>query len=52
MSALRLLIVGSMFSPMVLTGQIAVDNSLTVTELLENVLLGAGVTASNVTFNG
>ncbi|MBP7513174.1 MAG: choice-of-anchor L domain-containing protein [Flavobacteriales bacterium] len=52
MSALRLLLVASLLSPAVLTGQIAVDNSLTVTELLEDVLLGQGVSASNVTFNG
>lgn len=33
-------------------GQIIVDNTLTPEELVQDVLLGAGITASNITFNG
>lgn len=32
--------------------QLTVDNTLTPTQLVQNVLLGGGVTASNITFNG
>ncbi|MEZ4757322.1 MAG: choice-of-anchor L domain-containing protein [Flavobacteriales bacterium] len=35
-----------------LNAQLAIDNSQTPLQLLENVLLGEGVTVSNVTFNG
>ncbi|MBK7297665.1 MAG: choice-of-anchor L domain-containing protein [Flavobacteriales bacterium] len=34
------------------SGQILLDNTLTPEQLVQNVLLGGGVTASNVTFNG
>jgi hypothetical protein len=33
-------------------GQLTVDNTLTPEQLVQNVLLGSGVTISNVTFNG
>ena len=33
-------------------GQITIDNTLTPEELVEQVLLGTGVTVSNITFNG
>lgn len=32
--------------------QLAVDNTLFPTQLVQNVLLGGGVTATNITFNG
>ncbi len=35
-----------------LRAQLAVDNTITVQQLVENVLLGGGVTVSNITFNG
>lgn len=35
-----------------LSAQLVVDNTITAEDLVQNVLLGAGVTVSNVTFNG
>lgn len=32
--------------------QLVVDNTITVSDLVQNVLLGGGVTATNITFNG
>lgn len=34
------------------SAQLTVDNTLTPTQLVQNVLLGGGVTATNITFNG
>jgi gliding motility-associated-like protein len=35
-----------------LRAQLVVDNAITVSDLVQNVLLGGGVTATNITFNG
>ncbi|MBK8340265.1 MAG: choice-of-anchor L domain-containing protein [Flavobacteriales bacterium] len=35
-----------------LRAQLTVDNALTPEQLVQNVLLGGGVTATNITFNG
>ncbi len=42
----------TLLMPIVASAQLTVDNSLTPQQLVENVLLGGGVTVSNVTFNG
>lgn len=39
-------------SILTVNAQLAVDNSITAEDLVQNVLLGAGVTVSNITFNG
>ncbi|MBK6893449.1 MAG: hypothetical protein IPH00_09965 [Flavobacteriales bacterium] len=36
----------------VVQAQLSVNNTVTVQYLVENVLLGGGVTVSNITFNG
>ncbi|MFZ1688562.1 MAG: choice-of-anchor L domain-containing protein [Flavobacteriales bacterium] len=36
----------------VANGQLVVNNTLTPTQLVQNVLLGSGVTVTNITFNG
>ncbi len=41
----------SLFCMSVVFGQIAVTNTQTPNQLVQNVLIGAGVTASNITFN-
>lgn len=43
---------GSAMAMMAAQAQLVVDNTITVTDLVQNVLLGGGVTVSNVTFNG
>lgn len=48
---LLLALSGMLFSQHV-RGQIAVDVSMTPTQLVENILLGGGVTVSNVSYNG
>lgn len=47
----RLLLVLSI-APSIGFGQLTVTNTLTPEQLVQNVLLGSGVTVSNVTFNG
>lgn len=39
-------------APATMMGQLTVDNTLTPEQLVQNVLLGTGVTVSNITFNG
>ncbi|MCB9170398.1 MAG: choice-of-anchor L domain-containing protein [Flavobacteriales bacterium] len=39
-------------APAHLRAQLVVDNTITVADLVQNVLLGGGVTVSNITFNG
>ena len=46
------LIASLVLAPALMRGQLVVDNTLTPEELVQNVLLGTGVTVSNVTFNG
>lgn len=48
-SALTVLAVATMLGA---SAQMVVDNTLTPTQLVEDVLLGQGVTASNIVFNG
>lgn len=48
----KLLVVGSLWSVVAVQGQLVVDNTATVESLVQNVLLGAGVSVSNITFNG
>ena len=47
-----LLVLSGMLFSLHVRGQIAVDVSLTPTQLVENILLGGGVTVSNVSYNG
>lgn len=42
----------ALLMPTLASAQITVDNSQTPEQLVQNVLLGAGITVSNVTFNG
>ncbi|MCB0792947.1 MAG: choice-of-anchor L domain-containing protein [Flavobacteriales bacterium] len=47
------MVVGCMWAlPRMCEAQLVVDNTITVADLVENVLLGGGVTVSNITFNG
>ncbi|MCB9170397.1 MAG: choice-of-anchor L domain-containing protein [Flavobacteriales bacterium] len=39
-------------APLVVPAQLVVNNTMTPAQLLQNVLLGGGVTVSNITFNG
>ena len=49
----KILILGSLaLAPLLMRGQLVVGNTLTPEELVQNVLLGTGVTVSNITFNG
>ncbi|MFY9309867.1 MAG: choice-of-anchor L domain-containing protein [Bacteroidia bacterium] len=41
-----------LFSFLTVKGQLTVNNTLTPTQLVQNVLLGTGITASNITYNG
>jgi hypothetical protein len=47
-----LILLGSMFLFSTLEAQILIDNSLTVEDYVQNVLIGQGVAVSNITFNG
>jgi len=47
-----ILIIFFVFSEISTHAQVAIDNSLTPTELVQQVLLGNGVSVSNITFNG
>ncbi|HKL02271.1 MAG TPA: choice-of-anchor L domain-containing protein [Cryomorphaceae bacterium] len=49
---LKITIVFSLLFPFCTQAQIEVDTTLTPTELVETVLLGNGVSVSNITFNG
>lgn len=41
-----------LIAPLVSRAQLVIDNTQTPTQLVQNVLLGGGVTASNITFTG
>lgn len=43
---------GVLLLPTMVSGQLVVNTTLTPEQLVQNVLLGAGVTVSNITFNG
>ncbi len=47
-----LLLIGCIFAFSTLQAQIVIDNSLTVADYVQNVLIGQGVAVSNITFNG
>jgi gliding motility-associated-like protein len=47
-----LLFCGFMFTQTVFSQTFTYSNTLTPTELVENILIGSGVTSSNITFNG
>ncbi len=48
----KLIFIFSILISSTLSAQIAIDTTLTPTELVQQVLLGNGVTVSNITFNG
>jgi hypothetical protein len=48
----RGLLLATLLLPAVAAAQITVDNTQTPEQLVQNVLLGGGITVSNVTFNG
>ena len=50
---LRTILLAFLFSPLLhLRAQIVIDTTLTPEQLVQNVLLGSGVSVSNITFNG
>ncbi|MGB3948875.1 MAG: choice-of-anchor L domain-containing protein, partial [Bacteroidia bacterium] len=49
---LVLIIVGTFINHTSLNAQLTVNNSLTPAQLVQTILLGSGVTASNITYNG
>ncbi len=51
-TTLKFLAIGVLFAPISLWGQLTIGAGQTPQQLVQNVLLGAGVTASNITFQG
>ncbi len=49
---IKLLVIASLFVQLGIKAQLVTSNSLTPTQLVQQVLLGTGVTASNITYNG